>query len=112
MKVYRYSCDGGSIMIGNEDFACHYMNNYGDGKHRVYVFEKGEMAKRYRNVNAVWEFAGSVLGKANLYDYDCYDKNERANKDNVLCELNGRYGVYSTKYSGDMAIEYWDDYKC
>lgn len=112
MKVYEYSCDGGSLMIGSVDFACHYGNNFGDGSHLVYLFENGEMKKRYRDVNKVWEFVGSVLGKANVYDYDCYDKDERANKDNVLCELNGRYGVYAKRNNGDMAIEYWDDYQC
>lgn len=107
MKTYRYECDGGSLLIGNENFACCYMNNFGDGVHRVHVLDRNE-----KMPSGKWDFVGCVLGKANIYDYDGLESYERAGKSRVLCELSGRYGVYAKKDSGDMLVEYWDDWNC
>ena len=106
MKKYRYSCDGGSLMIGNADFACHYPNEYGDGTHTVIVSEVNEV----KTPQDLYKFVGCVIGKAKVYNYDCYDEKEREDPENVLCELNGRYGVYAKKGDcGDMLIEHWRD---
>jgi len=108
MKKYKYSCDGGSILIGNEQFACCFMNDYGDGVHTVYVYDKGEGTKLHDSNK--YDFLGCVVGNFNLYDYDCYDKNARSKSYNILCNLNGRYGVFAEKEKGTMHISYWDDY--
>lgn len=94
MKKYIYSCDGGALMLGNDDFTCHYLNGYGDGEFCVFVCNVVPKAKR-----GVVKFVGSVQGKFKVYGYDC-------DKDEVLCELDGTYGVYCN--NGDMYLEKWE----
>lgn len=110
MKRYIYDCDGGSLLIGNACFACHYQNNYGDGSHTVTVFENEDKGVNFSYKS--YDFVGVALGEFNVYDYDCLNAEQRADKTHILCSLRGRYGIYARKESGDMALEYWDDRGC
>lgn len=92
MKKYNYLADGGAIQLGNEDFVCHYMNNYGDGYFEIFVIEKNEKSTKD------YEFVGSVEGTFNVYGYDC-DKSE------ILTTLTGRYGVYAK--NGTIILKEW-----
>lgn len=112
MKKYNYSCDGGSLLLGNENFQCAYMNNYGDGTHKVFIKNKEDKWSKlpYGNyVNDAYHFEGSVQGKFNVYAYDCLHGQDLLEKENILITLSGRYGIYSVKHSGDMVIEFWGD---
>lgn len=109
MEKYYYSCDGGSLAIGNETFFCHYPNKYGDGTHVVYIKQKGEslpLDTTYYNLY----FVGSVEGDFNLYNYDCLSKKDRTDPEFIIKNLQGRYGIYAFKdaFSGDILIEQWD----
>ena len=97
MKQYKYICDGGSLRIGVDGFYCHYLNNYGDGEHNLFVFDN---ETEFRDLSACFQFVGSVSGHGNVYYYDCCD-------DDVLLEFNGSCAVYAERNSGDMAIVYW-----
>lgn len=109
MKRYLYECDGGSLLIGNADFACCYPNNYGDGCHTVTILERPNEIHIDRND---YDFVGSICGLFNVYDYDCLSAEDRTLGRGVLCEVAGRYGIYAKKRNGDMLIEYWDDRGC
>ena len=108
MKKYMYECDGGSILIGNETFACHIMNNIGDGMYSVIVYERGEFPNK---TECESDYCGAIRGTSFLYNYDCYDRNKRKDKRHVLCELNGLYGIFASKRSGTMHIVKWNDDK-
>lgn len=108
MKKYNYSCDGGSLLLGNENFQCAYMNNYGNGTHKVFIKDKEDkLFKLY--ANDVYHFEGCIQGKFNVYAYDCLHGQDLLEKENILITLSGIYGVYSFKRSGDMMLEYWED---
>lgn len=93
MEKYYYSADGGSILLGNDDFTCCYTNGFGDGTFAVYVVERGEKSTRSYN------FKGAVAGTFNVYGYDC-------DKDEILTTLTGRFGVYAK--DGTIILERWD----
>ncbi|MBR5272780.1 MAG: hypothetical protein IKU25_05230, partial [Clostridia bacterium] len=82
----------GSLMVGNDDFTVHFPNGYGDGVFTVTVSDKKPTGKRHK-------FIGSIDGKFNVYDDDC-------DKDTVLCELDGTYGVYCN--NGDIYLVKWE----
>ena len=107
MKKYKYTCDGGSLLLGNENFQCAYMNDYGDGTHKVFVKDKGDKFPKVYT-NDTYHFEGCVRGKFNVYAYDCLHGQDLLEKENILITLSGRYGVYSIRDSGDMMLEYWD----
>ena len=95
MKKYEYSCDGGSIKIGNDEFSVHITNDYGDGTHKVYIFKEKEIS----NIKpADAKYVGSVRGKFNIYEYDCGNE--------VLCKLEGEYSVF--KYVGSIYLSKWE----
>ena len=94
MKKFTYSADGGTIQLGNENFLCHYCNDYGDGTFSIYVINEGEMSTKRFN------FQGSVKGTFNVYGYDC-------DTEEVLTTLTGRYGVYASV--GTVVLEKWSD---
>ena len=95
MKMYKYSCDGGTIKIGNDDFSVHITNDYGDGTHKVYIGTEKEIFDR-KPYDA--KYVGSVRGKFNIYEYDCGNE--------VLCKLEGRYSVY--KHAGTIYLIKWE----
>lgn len=97
MKQYRYICDGGALMLGCDDFKCHYMNDYGDGEHNLFVFVS---ESEFNDVYQAFKFVGHVSGKINVYYYDCDD-------DDVIVQLDGLYAVYAKRNSGDMALVRW-----
>jgi len=112
MEKYYYSCDGGALALGNETFCTHYMNNYGDGEHRVYIKKRDESFPRMdfgASFDEIYHFEGSIQGTFNIYNYDCLCSHERENHENILATLTGKYGIYSFKHSGDMLLEYWDE---
>ena len=92
MKQYYYSADGGAIQLGNENFNCHFTNDYGDGTFSVFVINDGEMSTKG------YKFKGSVQGTFNVYGYDC-------DTETILTTLTGRYGVYAK--DGNIIIERW-----
>lgn len=112
MEKYYYDCDGGGLLLGNKDFRCVYMNNYGDGCHTVYIKKKKETQFPKLNHNKsfydVYHFEGSVKGTFNVYNYDCISDKEIENKENIIITLTGKWGVYSFKHSGDMLLECWE----
>lgn len=95
MKKYIYSCDGGCIKIGNEQFNVHLPNGYGDGFHRIYVGTEKEI-ENLRPKDS--EFIGSIEGKFNVYEYDCGNE--------ILFELEGCYAIF--KYKGTIYFERWE----
>lgn len=111
MKKYHYSCDGGSLLLGNNIFTCCYMNHEGDGTHNVYIKKKKDKWPELpydMSFYDVYHFEGCIEGKFNVYNYDCLFGNELTNPNNIICKLSGRYGIYSVKHSGDMVLEEWD----
>lgn len=95
MEKYEYSCDGGTIKIGNDDFSVHITNDYGDGTHRVYIGTEKEIS----NIEpADAKYVGSIKGKFNIYEYDCGNE--------ILCNLEGRYGI--SKYNGAIYLSKWE----
>ena len=96
MKQYTYICDGGSLKLGNDNFTANYPNNYGDGCFLVTICEENE------NPCNELDFRGSVRGEINIYEYDCGN--------DILTTVNGRYGVYAVRNSGDMILEKWKEW--
>lgn len=102
MKRYRYSCDGGTIMIGNPSSRVCIPNNYGDGTHYVYVYSATDKFNDDR-----WNFKGTVEGDSiNVYDYDCLHGDDLINPKHILCTLTGRYAVYVSM--GSVVLEKWN----
>lgn len=102
MKKYRYSCDGGTIMIGNSSSRVCITNNFGDGLHSVFMYDKNDDFD-----STGWEFKGTVEGdNINVYDYDCLHGDELNNPEHILCTLTGRYAVSVSK--GSVVLEKWN----
>lgn len=106
MLKYNYECDGGSILIGNDDFAASFPNDYGDGWHSITIAQRGDTISDFDP--AEWNIVGSVQGRIHVFCYDCLNAAERSCNANQLCVLVGRYGVFARKNSGDMLLEFWD----
>lgn len=75
----------GCLMIGDENCQFFIPNGYGDGNTRVAVIHPGEKF----NFNAL-SYYTMVSGKINVYYDDCGIPTE----DNVVCRLDGEYGIY------------------
>lgn len=102
MKCYRYSCDGGAIMIGNPSSRVCINNDFGDGLHCVYVYDDNDKFD-----STGWDFKGTVIGdNINVYDYDCLHGDDLSNPDHILCILTGRYAVFVSM--GSVVLEKWD----
>lgn len=98
-KKYIYSCDGGSICIGNGACRASFPNGWGDGKFIITVSDETPDHLR-------WQYRGSIEGTdICVLDYDCYRDDEITEED-ILCHLSGRYGVYSDE--GDIYLQKWD----
>ena len=103
MKKY-YDCDGGTIMIGNENSRACFPNGYGDGCFSVRVIDTEEQKKKFNEDYKKWNYLGSVEGnEINVYAYDCLRDEDLKNKENILFTLSGRYGVYYN--NGKIALE-------
>ena len=88
INAYGYSCDCGSVKIGNKGLSVLYSNGYGDGAFTVFVAPT--CYDMYR-IESMFEYVGTfqLSQPGNLYSYDCGDSS-------VLTELQpGRYNVYS-----------------
>lgn len=95
MKTYLYDCDGGTLLVGNEQFTAAFPNGYGDGCFKVSVVSLGEEVEK----PAGYTYEGSVSGeKFHIYADDCSSAPE-----NILCTLSGTYGVYYK--NGNMVLE-------
>lgn len=103
--TYEYSCDGGSLMLGNKDFQVAFPNGFGDGGFPVYIGGPGRRVCKEFHGDRV-RFVGSIEGKFNVYSYDCLNGDELVDSDNILVTLNGRYGVYACE--GYMFLEKWE----
>ena len=101
----KYSCDGGTIMIGTKESHVCLPNGYGDGCHSVRVIKRDDDRKKFSK-ECGWTWLGTVSGeKFNVYSYDCLHGDEFTDKDNILYTLSGRYGVYHKK--GNIVLEKW-----
>lgn len=106
MEQKMYSCDGGSLLIGNGKFNSQFPNNYGDGCHTVFVLDDIEDIRS--SFGDRYDFLGAVAGTdIKVFEYDCLTAEECEKQENVLFTLTGRYGVYALKNSGDMILEKW-----
>lgn len=87
INAYGYSCDCGSVKIGNNGLSVLYSNGYGDGAFTVFVAPAEYNLYRIESMfNYVGNFQLSKPG--NLYSYDCGSS--------VLTKLqSGRYSVHS-----------------
>ena len=87
--TYDYSCDGGSLMLGNRDFQVAFPNGFGDGEFPVYIGNTGYTVCKEFYGDRV-RFVGSIEGTFNVYAYDCLTKDELINPDHILVTLTGR----------------------
>lgn len=101
-KVRYYSCDGGTLLIGNASCRFSAPNGYGDGRHKVVVTDNEkdiEEAEKRNGTKSRW--VGRIEGDAiNVYDYDCYDSNELY--ESVLFTLHGAFSIYAV--NGDVFL--------
>ena len=99
-RMFRYSCDCGSLAIGTPECVTLVGNSVGDGTYSVFVTDRED----FRSIEKDFVFVTTCRGKAmTVYDYDC----EGAQP---LCTLSGRLAVYRRKESGDMAVVMWGDW--
>lgn len=108
MKQFTYSCDGGSLRIGNGLCWVNLPNNIGDGGYNVFVLDEGEKIPQtgksaMRSEGDYLVFVGTCDGETEIYAYDCDYYGGRT------CKLEGRYGIYCEKDGGDFFFEKWDD---
>ena len=99
-EKYFYEADGGSIMIGNKHFRACFPNCYGDGCFSVEVTDNDADVNRSK-----YKFMGNIEGDAmNVYNYDCATDFE--SKNDILCTVSGRYGVYASR--GNIILARWE----
>lgn len=105
IKRFKYECDGGTIMLGNETSRVCIPNGYGDGTFIVEITDCESRDYRYSS-NMKWH--GTVKGNnIHIYNYDCLGGDELTDDNNILYTLpEGRYGVYSN--NGNILLEQWD----
>lgn len=99
MKEYKYSADGGSIRIGNDNFSIRLSNDYGDGSFTVYIIDYDEMG---RLLAQGYNLVGEIRGECNLYDYDGV-----VYEGKIITTLKGVYSIYIK--SGTVILEKWGD---
>lgn len=97
-RVFDYSADGGSLLIGTPAFNAGFDNGYGDGCFQV-VIDDGEG----RHDDDGWDFVDSIGGDGDfhVYPYDC-------EATNPLVTITGRWAVYrASDGTGDMRLVSW-----
>lgn len=102
IKKFKYECDGGTIMLGNETSRVCLPNGYGDGEFSI---EVRDLDDRDYSHNMNW--LGTIQGNnIHIYTYDCIHSGLE-DKENILYTLpDGRWAVYYNE--GDILIEQWD----
>lgn len=102
MKKKTYRCDAGSVAVLCGESIIHFNNGYGDGNFKIYEFEseidfeeyKKEHFEKYDIELKDYKFiTGCEFKNARVLDYDCLHL-ENITEENILFELNGRYGIY------------------
>lgn len=97
-----YSCDGGSLKVGNGSFTACFPNCMGDGMYMCHVLENYDSIGPEGVLNGKWTFEGEVEGdEIIVFDYDGHDFA------GALFTLHGRYAVYAEKDGGDMCLVKW-----
>lgn len=99
MKLYSYECDGGSIAIGFCGCVICLPNNIGDGRFDFYVLDRDEVDLDEDEIT----FLATCEGETEVYRYDCGHGND------IVCTLQGRYGIYCAKHGGTIFFEKWED---
>lgn len=115
MKVVKYSCDDGSLAIGNEharvSLCNHAFSKIGDDCYSVAITEIGEQVDSIEGTSSArsnWDFLGAVEGDViKLFDYDCYHTAKEA-AEHVTITLSGRYGIFVEKCGGTFWLQQWD----
>lgn len=104
IKKFKYECDGGSIMLGNETSCVCIPNGYGDGEFTVEVRDYESRDYKYTRD---MEWHGAVSGdNIHIYNYDCLRGDDLTDSNNILYTLpEGRYGVYTS--DGYVVLEQW-----
>lgn len=104
IKKFKYECDGGTIMLGNETSRVCIPNGFGDGRFTVEVRDSESRDYKYTN-NMRWY--GTVSGdNIHIYNYDCLHRDELTDDDNILYTLpEGKYAVYTS--NGYVVLEQW-----
>lgn len=102
-KRFKYECDGGTIMLGNEGCRVCIPNNYGDGEFTVEISDDRD-AKLVDRMD--WK--GTVEGdNIHIYSYDCLHGDDEEDKDYILYTLPaGRYAIYVSR--GYVVLERWN----
>lgn len=98
MKKYQCYSDIGSVLVGNAEFRVALPNRGGDGYTKLEVYEEGECS----NLNSKYDFITCIMGKFNVYEYDCAKGDEKP-----LITLEGRYGISRGEMT--VALEKWGD---
>lgn len=99
-KKYKYSCDVGSLAIGNNDVIFRIPNGIGDGTYDVYIFDNEDIFTDTikDNVEYVSQFAGENIMVLN------YDLSIDPDKD-CLVKLTGCYEVFrNADYNGTIYL--------
>lgn len=92
MKKLYCDSDIGSCLIGNKDWTYAVPNIGGDGKTKIFIFEKnGEEFKRICEENNL-EFLYSAQGTFNIYSYDCAFP--ECKDENIIATLSGKYQIF------------------
>lgn len=102
IKKFKYGCDGGTIMLGNETSRVCFPNGFGDGEFTVEVNTEKTHPKYY-------DWLGTVQGNnIHIYNYDCiHGEDNLTNKENILYTLpEGRWAVYCR--DGRILLEQWN----
>jgi hypothetical protein len=102
-KKFTYSCDGGTIMLGNETSRVSFPNGFGDGEFTVTVTTEKTYGK-HRNQKMNW--LGILEGNnIHIYDYDCLGDEDVTNENHILYTLpEGRWAVYAL--DGNILLEF------
>lgn len=99
-RVFDYSAEGGSLLIGTPSFNAQFGNGYGDGTFCV-VIDDSEGRERYHPDG--FDFVDAIGGDG---DYHVYPRDYEAV--DPLVTLAGRWGVFrASDGNGDMRLVSW-----
>ncbi len=102
MRQLKYSCDGGSILVGNENFQLQVLNSVGDGEYNVYVFDS--LAEYYHQSKIRGELRCTISADCMwLFKYDCITDSDICDPVNHLVELSGKHCI-EIMGNGDIVV--------